>query len=179
MQLTSIDRTHTLDCSVSNPRENSNVVSLFHMIPNWGWLHLLCYWPFVRGIHRSPVNYPHKGQWRGALIFSLVCVWINGWVNNREAGDFRRPLCPLWRQCNGTTGFTSPQYMCQHWADPMKQTFFYDFNECFHQGIFKIVFRVSFKLQNLCTWIRHKCYVFRVFGVFRGIFSSKQLDVWR
>ena len=27
-------------------------------------------WPFVRGIHRSRVNSPHKGQWRGALIFS-------------------------------------------------------------------------------------------------------------
>ena len=34
-----------------------------------------------------PVNSPHKGQWRGALMFSLICVWINGWVNNREAGD--------------------------------------------------------------------------------------------
>ena len=33
---------------------------------------------------------PHKGQWRGALMFSLICVWINDWVNNREAGDFRR-----------------------------------------------------------------------------------------
>ena len=39
------------------------------------------------GIHRSPVNSPHKGQWRGALMFSLICVWINGWVNNHEAGD--------------------------------------------------------------------------------------------
>ena len=45
------------------------------------------YWPFVCGIPRSPVNSPHKGQWRGALMFSLICVWINGWVNNREAGD--------------------------------------------------------------------------------------------
>ena len=44
----------------------------------------------VRGIHRSPVNSPHKGQWRGALMFSLICAWINGWVNNREAGDWRR-----------------------------------------------------------------------------------------
>ena len=52
--------------------------------------HFPCYWPFVRGIHRSPVNSPHKGQWRGALMFSLICVWINGWVNNREAGDLRR-----------------------------------------------------------------------------------------
>ena len=54
------------------------------------WSHFPRYWPFVRGIHRSPVNSPHKGQWRGALIFSLIFVWINGWVNNREAGDLRR-----------------------------------------------------------------------------------------
>ena len=53
------------------------------------WKHFPRYWPFVRGIHRSPVNSPHKGQWRGALMFSLICVWINGWVNNREAGDLR------------------------------------------------------------------------------------------
>ena len=42
------------------------------------------------GIHRSPVNSPHKGHWRGALIFSLICAWINGWVNHRDAGDLRR-----------------------------------------------------------------------------------------
>ena len=49
------------------------------------------YWPFARGIHRSPVDSPHKGQWRGALMFSLICTctWINGWVNNGEAGDLR------------------------------------------------------------------------------------------
>ena len=54
------------------------------------WKHFPSYWPFVRGIHRSPVNSPHKGQWRGALIFSLICAWINSWVNNGETGDFRR-----------------------------------------------------------------------------------------
>ena len=53
------------------------------------WKHFPRYWPFVRGIHWWPVNSPHKGQWRGALMFSLICVWINGWVNNREAGDLR------------------------------------------------------------------------------------------
>ena len=42
------------------------------------------------GIPRSPVNSPHKGQWRRALMFSLICVWINDWVKNREAGDLRR-----------------------------------------------------------------------------------------
>ena len=38
----------------------------------------------------SPVNPSHKGQPRGAMVFSLICVWIKGWVNNREAGDLRR-----------------------------------------------------------------------------------------
>ena len=36
-----------------------------------------------------PVNSPQKGQRRGALMFSLICARINGWVNNREAGDLR------------------------------------------------------------------------------------------
>ena len=37
-----------------------------------------------------PGEFPHKGQWRGALMFSLICARINGWVNNGEAGDLRR-----------------------------------------------------------------------------------------
>ena len=53
------------------------------------WKHFSHYWPFVCGIHRSPVNSTHKGQWRGALMFSWICIWINGWVNNGEAGDLR------------------------------------------------------------------------------------------
>ena len=35
-------------------------------------------------------NSPHKGQWRGALKFSLIWAWINAWVNNHKAGDLRR-----------------------------------------------------------------------------------------
>ena len=48
------------------------------------------FWPFVQRIHRSPVNSPHKGQSCGALMFSLICTWINSWVNNPEVGDLRR-----------------------------------------------------------------------------------------
>ena len=54
------------------------------------WKYFPRYWSFVRGIHWWPVNSPHKGQWRGPLKFSLICAWINGWVNNRKAGDLRR-----------------------------------------------------------------------------------------
>ena len=53
------------------------------------WKHFPRYWPFVRRIHRSPVDSPHRGQWRRALMFSLIFVWINGCVNNREAGDLK------------------------------------------------------------------------------------------
>ena len=56
------------------------------------WKYFPRYWPFVREIHRSPVNFPHKGQWRGALMFTLICARKNGWVNNGEAGDLRRYL---------------------------------------------------------------------------------------
>ena len=40
-------------------------------------------------VGNSPVTgeFPHKGQSRGALMFSLICVWTK---NNRDAGA-------LWR----------------------------------------------------------------------------------
>ena len=44
-----------------------------------------------------PVKSPNKGQWRGALVFSLICVWIDGWVNNHEAGVFETLSRPFWR----------------------------------------------------------------------------------
>ena len=37
-----------------------------------------------------PANSPHKGQWRGALMFSLICAWSNSWANNGDTGDLRR-----------------------------------------------------------------------------------------
>ena len=66
---------------------------LYSITHTW-WRHQMehfpRYWPFVRGIQWSPVNSPHKGKWRGALMFSLIFTWLNGWVNSREAGDLRR-----------------------------------------------------------------------------------------
>ena len=54
------------------------------------WKQFQRYWTFVSGFHRSPVDFPHKGQWRRALMFSLICAWTNGWAYNRDAGDLRR-----------------------------------------------------------------------------------------
>ena len=72
-----------------------NYIMYFQISFNDGvikWKHFPRNWPFVRGIHRSPVNSPHKGQWRGALMFSLICVWINGWVNNLVIWDAIAPI---------------------------------------------------------------------------------------
>ena len=46
---------------------------------------------FVRGIHWSLVISPHKGQPHGALMFSLICAWTNGWAvfNHLYASDLR------------------------------------------------------------------------------------------
>ena len=64
------------------------------------WKHFPCYWPFVPGIHRWSVNSPHKGQWHGALMFSLTCV-LNKRLNKQYWGWwFETPSRSLWRHCN-------------------------------------------------------------------------------
>ena len=56
--------------------------NIFHITgPLWG--------PFVMGIHWLPVVSHHKGQWCGALMFALICAWINTWANYQEASDLR------------------------------------------------------------------------------------------
>ena len=57
------------------------------------------YWPFVQ------VNSPHKGQWCGALMFSLICTWTNCCANNLDTGDLR--LCSLWHHYNEAHMFHS------------------------------------------------------------------------
>ena len=66
-----------------------NVLYLFHddVIE---WKHFPRYWPFVREIHRSPVNSPQWGQWRWSLMFSLISAWTNGGANHRDIDDLRR-----------------------------------------------------------------------------------------
>ena len=61
--------------------------------PTSSWRHPMKTFSAVPAIcaGNSPVTgeFPVQSQWRGDLMFSLICAWINGWVNNREAGDLR------------------------------------------------------------------------------------------
>ena len=57
----------------------------------------LTWWRYQMGTFpMSSVDYPHKVQCRGALIFSFICAWTNGWTNNQDAGD----LNWLWHYCD-------------------------------------------------------------------------------
>ena len=83
------------------------------------------YWPFVG-------NSPVPGQWRGALMFSLICAWINAWVKIREAGDLRRN-----RAHYDVTLMFIIIYRC--------------FQCCFHvNSTTEILFKYQRKLDNLC-----------------------------
>ena len=65
------------------------------------WKHFPRYWPFVWGIHRSPVNSPHKGQWRGALMFFFYYLHLNKRLSKQSRGRWFETLSrPLWRHCN-------------------------------------------------------------------------------
>ena len=69
------------------------------------WKHFPRYWPFVRRIHRSPVNSPHKGQWRGALMFSLICALSKQLSKHSWGWWFETPSRPSWCHCNDLTGY--------------------------------------------------------------------------
>ena len=65
------------------------------------WKHFPRYWPCVRGIHRSPVNFSHKGQWwRGFDVFFDLC--LNKWLSKHSWGWWSEtPSRSWWRDWNG------------------------------------------------------------------------------
>ena len=65
------------------------------------WKYFPGYWPFVRGIHRGPVNSPQKELWRGAFIV-LFDLRMNKLLSKQSWGWWFETLSPpLWRHCNG------------------------------------------------------------------------------
>ena len=84
------------------------------------WKHFPRHWPFVRGIHRSPVNSPHKSHWHGALMFSLICTRNKRLSKQSWGWWLEMPSCSLWRHCNEiclqafpvANGFNKCLYYC-------------------------------------------------------------------
>ena len=73
------------------------------------WNHFPRYWHFTRGILRSPVKSPHKGQWRGALMFSLICPLNKRLSKQWWDWRFETPLYSLWHHCNVWVGNCAKQ----------------------------------------------------------------------
>ena len=80
-----------------------------HQMETFSALLILC-------VGNSPVTGEFLAQrpvtWR-ALMFCLICARINGWVNNREAGDFRRHLAHY-----DVTDNLSKKSQLEHLIDP-------------------------------------------------------------
>ena len=64
------------------------------------WKHFPRCWPFVCGIHRSPVNSPHKGQGREALKFSFIYALNKRLSKQSWCWWFETSSRSLWRHCN-------------------------------------------------------------------------------
>ena len=122
-----------------------------------------------------PVNSPRKGQWRGALMFSLICVWMNDWVNNREAGDLRRYR----------THYDVIVMVVQH-DIRNKKIYCFTVRICVHCGhiclkhivlcmfpswLFQWLFNISKCRQVTYTWIEVTCHLC---SLWRDNFRAKQ-----
>ena len=102
------------------------------------------YWPFVRGIHRSPSDSPHKGQWRGAVMFSLVSAWTT--AEQTRSRWFETPWRSLWCHCNGVSCIAIEVRTCiDCWSHrKLLIIFFSDFiSLCIHYhgkiGLYKVL----------------------------------------
>ena len=96
----------TTDCygwkNILTNMGSSNTIFHYDVIK---WKHFPFYWPFVRGIHRWPVNSPHRPVTQSFDVFfgqlldtRLRKRWWCWW--------FETPSRPLWRHCNVQTKTT-------------------------------------------------------------------------
>ena len=75
------------------------------------WKYFPRYWPFVWGIHRSPVNSPHKGPvtWNLDVFFDLH---LNKRFSKQSWGWwFETSSCSLWRHCNASQGVSVVSFL--------------------------------------------------------------------
>ena len=108
------------------------------------WKHFPRYWLFVWGFHYWPVYSPYKGQWRGALMFSLICTWKNGWVNNRDAGDLIRSSDHY-----DVSVMQSPKYVAGMDAAVKLQTYKWHWiSHCYHSIECSVFHWCTFLLRN-------------------------------
>ena len=74
------------------------------------WKRCLHYWPFVKGIHRWPVNSPHKGPVRQTFDISFVVSIPRLLHKQSSCGDLK--WYDMWCHCNhGRETLEMPRYL--------------------------------------------------------------------
>ena len=109
-------RTH--ECHNTTYQDHVNTITTIKHDDVIKWEHFPCNWTFVRRIHRSPVNSPYKGQWRGALIFSLICACLNkrlskqsrGWRFETPSGSYDVNVMQFEKACTANWLDTNHEY---------------------------------------------------------------------
>ena len=70
-------------------REISDFIYIEHLDSTTWWRHKMETFSALLVFCADNSHSPNKGQWRGALIHSLICAWTNSWANTEDAGDLR------------------------------------------------------------------------------------------
>ena len=139
---------------------------------NWGGKHdhaikrkhFLCNWPFVRENHRSTMDSPHKGQWRRALMFSLMCAWTKDWRNS-EVTVTADAVMSIWRHCNDVT-------VMELHLNPCLAEFFWEKNRW-------LTARLQYLqcVSNEDTVILHKATEIKMYSNFLLSFNTEEVKV--
>ena len=109
------------------------------------------------GTSPTPVNSPSKGQWRGALMFSLICAWMNYWVNNGEAGDLRRHRAHY----DVTVMFAKHIVLSTGTMTSSCVCVFSVYGECCH-AILNIYWELDYYLAANCKYINHTIFLIKM-----------------
>ena len=102
---------------------------------------------------RSPVNSPHKGQWCGTLMLSLICALNKRLGKQSWSCWFETPSRSLWSHCNA----------------PLYHHSGYHYLKSFIPGDCKAKPHMSFIIHYIyiniyiCIWIIFRVYGFAVF----------------
>ena len=73
------------------------------MVLTW-WRHQMKSFSALLGLCEGKPSvtggFPHKGQWRGALMFYFTCAWKKRLSKQSTRWRFETLSCSLWRHCN-------------------------------------------------------------------------------
>ena len=112
------------------------------------WKHVSLYWSFVRGIHRWPMDSPHKGKWSVALMFSQICPLANRGSFPLHINSYRFFNSDRWR--NNIEKLSALLVVCERnpTVSHTKQQY----------RTFDVFFIVCLSKQSSCRWFdTYKC----------------------